>query len=134
MPVASTPVRLDPSEFLVNTPASLDLLDPRLRPLCAAILGATQVPGASVAVVMADKGYHFAYGKRFVDTPDPVTLDTGFNIGSCSKAFVSATLASLVAEGLCAGCPSSSCMTPRSPRWRRCATSAPTGSACLARA
>lgn len=102
MPVVSTPVRLDPSEFLVNTPASLDLLDPRLRPLCAAILGATQVPGASVAVVMADKGYHFAYGKRFVDTPDPVTLDTGFNIGSCSKAFVSATLASLVAEGLCA--------------------------------
>jgi len=86
----------------MNSPAPLDQLDPRLQPLCASIFGATQIPGASVAVVVDDKAYHAAYGVRSVDRPEPVTPDTGFNIGSCSKAFVSATLASLVAEGLCA--------------------------------
>jgi CubicO group peptidase (beta-lactamase class C family) len=83
---------------------SLDLLDPRLKPLCEAILGATQVPGASIAVVMGDKSYHHAHGLRSVASGAPreaVTADTGFNIGSCSKAFVSATVASLAAEGLC---------------------------------
>jgi len=79
----------------------LDLLDPRLAPQCTAILRATQVPGASVAVVAGDKGYHFAHGVRSITSNEPVTLDTGFNIGSCSKAFASAALASLVAEGLC---------------------------------
>jgi CubicO group peptidase (beta-lactamase class C family) len=81
---------------------TLDLLDPRLKPTCEAILHATQVPGASIAVVAGDKGYHHAHGQRSVSAHEPVTADTGFNIGSCSKAFVSATLASLVAEGLCA--------------------------------
>jgi CubicO group peptidase (beta-lactamase class C family) len=81
-------------------PASLDLLDPRLRALCDAYLGFGRVPGASVAVVAADQRYHHTHGVRHVDRPEPVTATTGFNIGSCSKAFVSATLASLVAEGL----------------------------------
>ena len=81
-------------------PAPLDLLDPRLRALCDAYLGHARVPGASVAVVAADQRYHHAHGVRSIGHPDPVTPSTGFNIGSCSKAFVSATLASLVADGL----------------------------------
>jgi CubicO group peptidase (beta-lactamase class C family) len=89
-------------ETQVNLPADLDLLDPRLKPLCRAVFDDARVPGASVAVVVADKGYHFAHGLRSIASADPVTLDTGFNIGSCSKAFASATLASLVADGLCA--------------------------------
>ena len=81
-------------------PASLDLLDVRLRLVCDAHLRAAKVPGASIAVVAQDKAYHYAYGVISHAQPHPVTAHTSFNIGSCSKAFVSATLASLVAEGL----------------------------------
>jgi len=83
-------------------PGSLDLLDPRLRLLCDAYLEAAQVPGASIAVVAGDRGYHYAYGIKSTLTGEPVTAGTSFNIGSCSKAFVSAAVASLVAEGLVA--------------------------------
>lgn len=83
----------------MTTPQDLDLLDPRLKLLCHAILGAARVPGASVALVAGDRKYHLAYGVKSVRTNEPVTADTSFNIGSCSKAFVSATVASLVAEG-----------------------------------
>ena len=84
----------------MSAPRSLDLLDPRLRPQCDAILGATHVPGASIAIVVGDKGYHLAHGVKSVADDAPVTLDTAFNIGSCSKAFASVTMASLVADGL----------------------------------
>jgi len=83
-------------------PRSLDLLDPQLRLLCDTYLQAARVPGASIAVVAGDRGYHYAYGVKSVLTGEPVTADTSFNIGSCSKAFVSAAVASLVAEGLVA--------------------------------
>jgi CubicO group peptidase (beta-lactamase class C family) len=83
-------------------PAPLDLLDVRLRALCDAYLGAGQVPGASVAIVAADQRYHHAHGVKHVGQAAPVTAATGFNIGSCSKAFVSATVASLVGDGLAA--------------------------------
>jgi len=85
----------------MNTPAPLDLLDPRLRGQCEAILSAGQAPGASIAIVAADRAYHLACGVKSLDNGAPVMLDTSFNIGSCSKAFVSATVASLVADGLC---------------------------------
>jgi CubicO group peptidase (beta-lactamase class C family) len=81
-------------------PRPLNQLDPRLQPLAEAILAAGKVPGASVAVVADDRTYHLAHGVKSVSGSEPVTLDTAFNIGSCSKAFVSATVASLVADGL----------------------------------
>jgi CubicO group peptidase (beta-lactamase class C family) len=81
-------------------PASLDLLDPRLRGLCEAYFETARVPGASVALIAGDKAYHLAHGAISAGQSDAVTLHTGFNIGSCSKAFVSATIASLVGEGL----------------------------------
>jgi CubicO group peptidase (beta-lactamase class C family) len=80
---------------------SLDRLDPGLRLQCEAILSEGQVPGASIGIVMAGQAYHLSYGVKSLRSGAPVTPDTAFNIGSCSKAFVSATLASLVAEGLC---------------------------------
>jgi CubicO group peptidase (beta-lactamase class C family) len=81
---------------------SLDLLDVRLRAACDAYLAASRTPGASIAIVSGDRGYHYAYGVKSSSTGEPVSATTGFNIGSCSKAFVSATLASLVADGLVA--------------------------------
>jgi CubicO group peptidase (beta-lactamase class C family) len=81
-------------------PRSINLLDPRLKALCDAYLLAAQVPGASIAVVVGDRGYHHAYGVKSIVTREPVTAHTAFNIGSCSKAFVSAAMASLVADKL----------------------------------
>ena len=78
----------------------LDSLDPRLARICDAHLGALRVPGASVALVVNDRCYHLAWGHKSVGVNDPVTLNTGFDIGSGSKSFVSATVASLVADGL----------------------------------
>jgi CubicO group peptidase (beta-lactamase class C family) len=87
---------------VTSPPRSLDLLDPRLRPLCEAHLAASRVPGASVAVVAGDRAYHLAWGRKAITGDEPVTAATGFDIGSGSKAFVSATVASLVADGLLA--------------------------------
>lgn len=83
-------------------PRSFDLLDPRLKALCDAYLKDAQVPGASVAIVVGDRGYHYAYGVKSIATREPVTANTAFNIGSCSKAFVSAAMACLVADKLVA--------------------------------
>lgn len=78
----------------------LTLLDPRLVGLCEAILGQAQVPGAIAAVVAEGRSYLHCYGVKSKGSPEPVGPATGFNIGSCSKAFASATLAALIGEGL----------------------------------
>ena len=54
-------------------------------------------------MVRDDKGYHCAYGVKSIVTREPVTAGTAFHIASCSKAFVSAAVASLVADGLVSG-------------------------------
>ena len=56
------------------------------------------MPGASIAIVAGDRGYHYSYGVKSLRTGEPVTVNTAFNVGSCSKAFVSACVASLVAD------------------------------------
>jgi CubicO group peptidase (beta-lactamase class C family) len=81
-------------------PAPLELLEPRLRALCDTYFQAGKVPGASVAVVMGDSRYHHAHGVKSVRSDERVTIETGFNIGSCSKAFVSTAVAALVSAGL----------------------------------
>ena len=60
----------------------LDLLDPRLTQICDTHLGALRVPGASVALVVNDRCYHLAWGCKSVAGNDPITLNTGFDIGS----------------------------------------------------
>jgi CubicO group peptidase (beta-lactamase class C family) len=79
---------------------SIDFLDARLKTVCDAYLQAAQVPGASIAIAAGDRAYHYAYGVKSLRTGEPVTAATAFNIGSCSKAFASACMASLVADKL----------------------------------
>jgi CubicO group peptidase (beta-lactamase class C family) len=59
-----------------------------------------QVPGMAVAVLVNGEIVHLAgYGWRDVDKKLPVTPDTLFAIGSCSKAFTTFTMGLLVDEG-----------------------------------
>lgn len=61
---------------------------------------AWQVPGASVAVVRDGAVvYMKGFGVRDIRTHQPVTADTLFDIGSCTKAFTAAAVAMLVDEG-----------------------------------
>ncbi|MDX2016163.1 MAG: serine hydrolase [Planctomycetota bacterium] len=59
-----------------------------------------QAPGVAVAVVRGDGSRsYFLSGERDVEGKLAVTENTLFAIGSCTKAFTSATLATLVAQG-----------------------------------
>ena len=59
-----------------------------------------KVPGASVAIVRDGAVvYMKGFGVRDIRTQQPVTADTLFDIGSCTKAFTSAAVAMLVDEG-----------------------------------
>src|ERR1700723_275412 len=59
-----------------------------------------RVPGASVAIVRDGAVvYMKGFGVRDIRTNQPVTADTLFDIGSCTKAFTSAAVAMLVDEG-----------------------------------
>jgi CubicO group peptidase (beta-lactamase class C family) len=59
-----------------------------------------EAPGAAVAVVKDGKLiYTKGFGYRDVENKQPVTEDTIFAIGSCTKAFTGAALALLVEEG-----------------------------------
>lgn len=55
------------------------------------------LPGVALAVIDSDGGiYAKGYGVRDARSQAPVTPDTLFGIGSCSKAFAAATVAKLV--------------------------------------
>jgi CubicO group peptidase (beta-lactamase class C family) len=59
-----------------------------------------KVPGASVAIVRDGAVvYMKGFGVRDIGTKAPVTADTLFDIGSCTKAFTAAAVAMLVDEG-----------------------------------
>ncbi len=59
-----------------------------------------KVPGAAVAIVKDQSiVYMKGFGIRELGKSDPVTPDTLFDIGSCTKAFTSAAIAILVDEG-----------------------------------
>jgi CubicO group peptidase (beta-lactamase class C family) len=63
-------------------------------------LDAWQAPGLALAVVRGDEVIYLGgFGVREVGKKEPVTPDTIFAIGSCSKAFTTALLASLVSDG-----------------------------------
>jgi CubicO group peptidase (beta-lactamase class C family) len=68
--------------------------------LAADTLRVWDAPGAAVVVVRGEqvpvlKGY----GRMRFDRPDPITPDTPFPLASCTKAFTSAVIATLVDEG-----------------------------------
>ncbi len=75
----------------------------RLKDLGAFIenmLAEWKVPGAAVAVVAGDRVvFAGGYGLRDTEHKLPVTADTLFAIGSCTKAFTATTLAILADEG-----------------------------------
>jgi len=81
-------------------PKRLSDLSPALAAQADYLLSSDGVPGASIAVVVNDVGYHHAYGVKSVNGAEPITANTSFNIGSCSKAFGSTMMAALVADGL----------------------------------
>ncbi|MBI1325793.1 serine hydrolase [bacterium] len=60
-----------------------------------------KAPGLALAVVKDGQIVHAAgYGFKDVDQKLPMTADTLLAIGSCTKAFTTATIASLVEQGL----------------------------------
>jgi CubicO group peptidase (beta-lactamase class C family) len=78
--------------------------DPRLKGLdlfAEKILKDFQAPGVSIAVVEKNKViYTGGFGFRDVEKKLPVTANTLFAIGSCSKAFTASMLGMLAKEGL----------------------------------
>jgi CubicO group peptidase (beta-lactamase class C family) len=59
-----------------------------------------KVPGVAVAIVKDGTVVHRkGFGVRDIRTGEPVTPDTIFDIGSCTKAFTAAAVAMLVDEG-----------------------------------
>lgn len=58
------------------------------------------VPGVAVGIVHGTNPIYLkGFGVRNIQTKQPVTPDTLFDIGSCTKAFTSASVAMLVDEG-----------------------------------
>lgn len=59
-----------------------------------------KVPGVAVGIVQGTKPVYLkGFGVRNIETRQPVTPDTLFDIGSCTKAFTAASIAMLVDEG-----------------------------------
>lgn len=59
-----------------------------------------KVPGMAVGIVQGDKAVYLkGYGVRDINSGQPVTPDTLFDIGSCTKAFTAASVAILVDDG-----------------------------------
>lgn len=75
-------------------------LSDELAPLVRRVMAHDQIPGVAVGVV--ERGHlSFArgFGYRDVDKHLPVTPDTLFALGSCSKAFTATAIALLAGEG-----------------------------------
>ncbi len=59
-----------------------------------------KIPGVAIGIVQGSAPVYLkGYGVRNIQTQKPVTADTLFSIGSCTKAFTSASIAMLVDEG-----------------------------------
>jgi len=72
-------------------------LSPQVDAFIAEVQQRWDVPGVAVAVVRRDGPVHVrAYGVRSVTNSVPADIDTGFAIGSCSKALTSGLAAALV--------------------------------------
>jgi CubicO group peptidase (beta-lactamase class C family) len=78
----------------------IDELVPAFETYLQAGMKAANVPGVAVGIVHGDKlVYTKAFGVKERAKPDAVTPDTIFQIGSTTKAFLSATLAQAVDAG-----------------------------------
>ena len=80
--------------------AHLDILFRDFESRVGKVLHEFQIPGMAVAVVQgAEVIYAKGFGVKKLEGDDPVTTATIFQIGSTSKAFTSALVASVVEEG-----------------------------------
>ena len=78
----------------------LDAIIAQVEAYVPEVMTQSQVPGLAVALVADGQViYQEAFGTRSQGGNDPVTVDTIFQIGSCSKAFTAATVASLADDG-----------------------------------
>ena len=74
--------------------------DPRIDAAVRQAIKTWGVPGTAVVIVQDGKVIHQAgYGVTSVDQPTAVTAETIFPLGSCTKAFTAALLATYVADG-----------------------------------
>ena len=74
--------------------------DPAVDAIVTTTLAAWKTPGLVVVVVQDGRPVVLqGYGVRAAGRPDPVTPDTQFPLGSCTKAFTSAAIAQLVDAG-----------------------------------
>src|SRR5215471_8672744 len=73
---------------------------PKLRQQAREIVARKQVPGLSIAVVHGDEVVFLeAFGVRQVGRPEPVEVDTVFQLASVSKPRAATTVAGLVGDG-----------------------------------
>src|SRR6185369_15761946 len=74
-----------------------------LAALVRRLMARDQIPGVAVGVVeRGELVFAHGFGYRDVDDRLPVTLDTLFPLGSCSKAFTATAIALLADEGMIA--------------------------------
>jgi CubicO group peptidase (beta-lactamase class C family) len=86
--------------LLLIAPARAEPLDAAVDALVKKSLETWRVPGVAVAIVRdGEVIYLKGHGVRALDADDPVTPDTLFPIGSCTKAFTTTAMAILVDEG-----------------------------------
>ncbi|HXF12053.1 MAG TPA: serine hydrolase [Terriglobales bacterium] len=89
--VASVPAALNAQQQ-----RDLSSLDQSLQ----SVISEWKIPGATVSIVQSDSVvYMKGFGVRDINTRQPVTPDTLFDIGSCTKAFTAAAIAELVDDG-----------------------------------
>jgi CubicO group peptidase (beta-lactamase class C family) len=83
----------------MSTIGQLSVSAPELDSKIDAILAGSGIPGAAV-VVVADSGSAIkTRGLRVAGRPEPVTVRTSFDLGSCSKSFVAMAIALLCERG-----------------------------------
>ena len=95
-------------QFVINQPMKLakDSVKPivfdanQINILAEKLLKDWNAPGLAIGIVKGGKLIHAAgYGYKNVEKKEKMTADTLLAIGSCTKAFTTATIAKLVEEG-----------------------------------
>ena len=79
--------------------SSSTLLNTDLDVLIEEILEKSEMPGAAISLYYKGQKTIKTYGIKKNNACDPITADTAFDVGSCSKAYVATAIAMLVSDG-----------------------------------
>jgi len=84
----------------ITAPVSPDILASNIDRVLKKPIEAGAIPGV-VALAADDQGivYQGAFGRRFIDKPDPITFDSVFRIASMTKAVTGTAAMQLVEQG-----------------------------------